>query len=218
MIRKITQLTVLVFMIAGIVVAIYYSIQYDISCNGNFTTILSGLWSAFATIVLGIIALWQNSQYKKLSDEMTDLTNMPDFYRPELLGEKLSSIGNTAYNSLTVQPNIEEECNNICCGSFLPIKSPILNLRPFSLQIGNKKTENFSNEDNSISLHTEKTGFQLYVLVPVQYLKCEHDCTLIMQYENIYGTVYQKSLHFKIPENAVSATNWKLDKAQRSNY
>lgn len=72
--RKITRLTVLVFIIAGIVVAIYYSIQYDISCNRNFTTMLSGLWSALATVVLGIIALWQNNQYKKLSDKTSGET------------------------------------------------------------------------------------------------------------------------------------------------
>lgn len=52
-----------------IVVAVCSSIKYDISCNNNFVTMLSGLWSAFATVVLGFIAIWQNRQYKKLSDK-----------------------------------------------------------------------------------------------------------------------------------------------------
>jgi hypothetical protein len=60
--------------LTGIPIAIYYSIQYDISRHGDFVTMLSGLWSALATVILGIIALWQNRQYKKLSDKTSNET------------------------------------------------------------------------------------------------------------------------------------------------
>lgn len=37
--------------------------------NDRLATIISGFWSAVATACLGAIALWQNQQYKKLSEK-----------------------------------------------------------------------------------------------------------------------------------------------------
>lgn len=50
---------------------------------------ISGLWSALATVVLGGIAFWQNKRYKELSDELNDRQDAPEFlFRHLQLQEK----------------------------------------------------------------------------------------------------------------------------------
>ena len=52
-------------------ILIYISFRYDYLINGNITTMLAGLWSAFATGIIGLIALYQNKRYKELSELST---------------------------------------------------------------------------------------------------------------------------------------------------
>ena len=36
------------------------------SWNSNLVSMISGLWSAVATVILGIIAVWQNKRYTSI--------------------------------------------------------------------------------------------------------------------------------------------------------
>jgi len=51
--------------LAFLVLSLYFSFE----TKGDVATMVAGLWSALATVVLGIIALYQSSQYRKLSDK-----------------------------------------------------------------------------------------------------------------------------------------------------
>jgi hypothetical protein len=63
------------FLIIIVVIAAIVSIEYDIFFNGNAITMVAGLWSAAATVILGIIAVWQNMRYKKLADQSSKDAN-----------------------------------------------------------------------------------------------------------------------------------------------
>lgn len=69
-----------VLLVVAFLVAL--SIKYDIRENGDATTTIAGLWSALATGILGLIAVWQNMRYKKLSDmhnaHMVDIASVPE--------------------------------------------------------------------------------------------------------------------------------------------
>lgn len=71
--------------ILAIIVLIVLSLKYDIINNGNAVTMISGFWSAFATVILGLVAFWQNKQYKKLSDKTSqDLQDIQEDIRMQI--------------------------------------------------------------------------------------------------------------------------------------
>lgn len=54
-----------------IIFCVYFSIRYALTANSNpnLVSMISGWISAVATAALGGFSLWQNKQYKKLSDK-----------------------------------------------------------------------------------------------------------------------------------------------------
>ena len=88
-------LVIFVLFVTNIISAIIFD---DSNSNANLFTAISGWVSAIATVVLGYIAVWQNKRYKELSDDMTDLMIMPDFFSPKAKGEQLKISGNESYN------------------------------------------------------------------------------------------------------------------------
>ena len=67
--RVMRKIILPIIIILVILVAIIVSFCYDYQINGNVLTILSAMWSAAATALLGGIAYWQNKRYKELSDK-----------------------------------------------------------------------------------------------------------------------------------------------------
>ena len=96
-----------IFNIIAIIIVVFLAVlscYYD-SCNNgqhSFATMLSGLWSAAATVVLGFIAVWQNMQYKKLSDDYNDSLQMPEIYRT-------TSESDTILHFLLFSSNMEQQ-------------------------------------------------------------------------------------------------------------
>lgn len=72
---KCWQWLLIVAIILVVVGCAVSSIIYDIAKNNNAVTMLAGLWSAFATLFLGGIAVWQNKSYKELSDKSSKETS-----------------------------------------------------------------------------------------------------------------------------------------------
>ena len=81
-IKKLYEVVFWIIAVILLVVALYLSFK----TKDDIATMVAGLWSALATVVLGLIALNQSRQYKKLSDktnkdfqdlqiEMKNLTN-----------------------------------------------------------------------------------------------------------------------------------------------
>lgn len=65
--KKLIEILSWIFAVILLALALYYSFK----TQGDIATMVAGLWSALATVVLGLIALNQSRQYKKLSDKAT---------------------------------------------------------------------------------------------------------------------------------------------------
>jgi len=81
---------VIIFLIT-LVLALYYSFK----TKGDVATMVAGLWSALATVILGAIALFQSRQYKKLSDKAT-----VDYHNLQIEIKELTNNMATAINTL----------------------------------------------------------------------------------------------------------------------
>lgn len=94
--KKISVAIGIVLFVGFLVVALCFSF----GTTGDTATMISGLWSALATVVLGLIALFQNIRYKKLSDQAS--VNMKDTQNEiKQLTEKMST-------AITALQNIEK--------------------------------------------------------------------------------------------------------------
>lgn len=176
--------------------------------DDNLVSMLSGLLSAFATVVLGVIALLQNKRYKELSDKLDVRQNAPEFFiltpitNPKEFGP---NIHNSIVSYGTKPKGLKTAVN---CGFwFSSLDKPILNLRPVSITIGNK-TESLSQKDSSrINVYMPFSSFRIE-LEDIDFDKRgKYPANIIFQYENIYGITYQKIFSIDISINNLGICN-----------
>lgn len=206
--KSVSRFVIIVIISVIVVIAVIISFKYDYENNGNFVTMLSVLWSAIATALLGIIALWQNHLYKQQSDKynekLEELQNMP-----ELLVELIET-----YDHLFKGGKITSEmyCKLTDNGG------PVLYVM---LRTVNQPVLKFSFDsvvavynDNEITVFEPPMGLLRNV---VAILKDErisfnfqikpHDIAqyykLNMSYENIYGDKYMKTIKIVIYKNDI---------------
>ena len=186
-IKKVVIIIVALFSI-GVIAGLFF---YDYSIHGNVVTAWAGTLSAFATVAIGAIAFIQNRNQQKRADEQSDLALMPDLYIQTALLERLSGFGNAVFNTVSAAINDNSIPKMSISIDFWFVKGPIVNLKakevilegkeyPFSV----KKGETFRNEE---------IQFRLSLTIPKSASK-ESEYLLVMSYENIYGTKYQKCI------------------------
>lgn len=66
--KKSHKILIIVFVFALMITNVIFAIIFMGSDGANIFTAISGWISGIATIVLGLIAFWQNKQYKKQND------------------------------------------------------------------------------------------------------------------------------------------------------
>lgn len=66
--KNIFKTTAVILGVILFTILLYYSFK----TKGDTATMIAGLWSALATIILGWIAIYQSKQYKRLSDKATE--------------------------------------------------------------------------------------------------------------------------------------------------
>lgn len=196
--RVMRKIILPIIIILVILVAIMVSFCYDYQINGNVLTILSAMWSAAATALLGGIAYWQNKRYKELSDKYSQkidsLMLTPECHLVSISNHRETGIpymiANTSdrfleYNlkfyslnrpmlDLTVQEiefcNLEDSAEN----SYFPHSKIAYNIFNFSI------FENCS-------------PFLICITVPINYTNKRTSCKLTLSYKNIYGATLEKS-------------------------
>lgn len=184
------------------------------SNNANIFTAVSGWISAIATIVLGCIAVWQNKRYKELSDDMTDLMLMPDFFFPKAQAEQRTIGGNDSYNEFSfVLEDGESFCGVIKQG-FAIVRPPIVNFNISKLSCSGETFIYNHKEEYSLYLPTT-TGFFLKFQIPSVFLSNDNDYCIVFEFENTFGNKYTKNGSFHIQANSSIISNLKLEKARR---
>lgn len=204
-----------VFILLVILLLVIVSVVWIDKVNemtSNEASLRGGLLGAYATILLGLIAFYQNKRYKELADEMNDRTYMPELYKAVVTNEQLSMPDKAAKNRVFFRVENEKSTKQLDCGSFGVLNSPIID---FSVQ-------SISNSEKAIKLVGEKAsyyqgdvGFFIFLTLPSDFLKPSSEYSVVFEYENIYGTRYQKNASFTL--NSFGSTgNWKLERARRA--
>lgn len=180
----------------------------------NVFTAISGWISAIATIILGCIAVWQNKRYKELSDEMTDLMLMPDFYPPTAEAEKTLICGNDSYNQFIFELEENKPFKEINKQGFALVRPPIVNLIISEISCCGVAFTYKHKKEYSLYLPTT-IGFFIGFQLPSEYLDHDNDYQIVFEYENSIGNKYIKTGTFHIDANTTSISNFRLYKARR---
>lgn len=194
-IRKIILPTIIVF---GILIAIIVSFCYDYQISGNVLTILSAIWSAAATAVLGGIAYWQNKRYKELSDKYSQkidsLMLTPECYLVSISNHREAGIPYMIANTSDrfLEYNLK----------FYSLNLPMLDITVREIEFCNleNSAENSSFPRSKISsnifnfsIFENCSPFLICITVPINYTNKRTSCKLTLSYKNIYGATLEKS-------------------------
>ena len=162
--------------------------------SSNLATLISGIWSALATAILGFIALWQNRRYQEYADQYNDLQYMPEFYEASI-SEVLTEV-----DRLKPLPRAKVETTEVC--SVLPLtimayKPPILGLNIIELTIDGRLVGKQPVE-KAVDIHPCKPALTLAICVPKSTVddNREHKANAVFQYKNLHGTLYSKTILF----------------------
>ncbi len=204
-----------IFVIASIIVValILSSLVYDYRNNGDCTTTISGLWSAFATLAVGLIAYWQSKKYKKISDDSTDAMLMPDIYQSTAYSDEFAAPFEHVRAFVKGRLDIAGgyKVSKPIHLSF--VKGPILNLT--AKEIRNETKAMSFIQGDVVSLRDEAIPFNLVLEVPENWLTDRAPLSVILTYENIYGTKYEKAIHLSFDPDDMTVDTISFEKAKR---
>jgi hypothetical protein len=189
--------------IAFMAVCIAISICFADKMRTNTASIIGGALSAIATVFLGLIAIWQNTRYKKMADEANDLQ-----VRPEFFVVYRSPADKDYYNmpTLTVYPRrcqwTKEAKDDILCFCKV-LNFPIIRIKPKSLiyYIEGEMTDAYSEFDSQMedNLILEKNS--VFRIILKNYTELDN-LYIEVEYENIFGDTYRKAIEFIPPANS----------------
>lgn len=196
--------------IIGFLAAI--SLWYDWKENGNCVTVISGLWSAAATAVLGGIAYWQNKKYKQLADQQNDVAFMPDLCISTALMDKAFDFASAWVYS--VQGCINDIKTILCNPIKLwLLKGPIINLKVTKICHENECWE--CSKNSEMSFANESKPIYLFLYIPEKYALEGNRFVAALEYENVYGTKYKKEIVFTVKADNRTLNVQSLKRARR---
>lgn len=197
---------------AGSVACIVWADRF----SSNRASIVGGVLSTMATALLGAIAFWQNKRYKELSDEMTDRMCMPELYQAETIGEMLENLSKSSYNAFVFRMDTDEKSIAIDCSTFGVLNSPIINVC-VKIATNHNDFVMLERKEETYSLYGQDVGFHLFLKLPQSLVMGTRKYNIIFEYENIYGTKYEKCASFVLQtEESTQASQWKFDRARRT--
>ncbi len=181
--------------------------------NPNLATLISGIWSALATVTLGLIALWQNKKYKQLADQQNDLAFMPDLYISTALSDELAAASSIV--SFSKVRGIIDDIETVTCQpiNLWFLRGPILNLKVVEIQ--HREETWVCSDCYPKSFRDENKPIFFVFDIPKNYSKENESFTAVLEYENVYGTRYQKKVPFSINVGSLNPDVEKLERAYR---
>lgn len=208
-------LIALAILVVGTVLCIFFAKNME----GNTASMIGGALSAFSTMILGVIAFYQNVLYKQDTDRIYDITLMSDFIWVASFVGAYKNINTSDMPKLHIVPNDEKIQTKVVCGNFLSIHGPICNIIPKALYMDDACiVKEFKEQKPDFSLYVENEAFQIACHIPNEVMQHPHSYTFEMEYENMYGMKYQKKFHYIIvKEPDGDKEKWIVDKAARKN-
>ena len=185
-------------LVVGIVLAFFAPCM-----NSNVVSMIGGLLSASATVLLGFVAFLQNKKYKQLSDAANKRTEelmfTPEFH--------VQMIHNQSYAGEIPEMNISVNNNSTSCKQAIvcnAVNIPIIRIDVESIQfINGSNTSTFSKKDlqtnmiGGISIVIPEHSFSIRVSIPEEYCSVQWQCQIAVRYENIYQSRFEKEFVIK---------------------
>lgn len=201
------------YAISFMAICILISICFAEKLEPNTASIVGGALSAIATVFLGLIAIWQNTRYKRLADETNDIRIRPEFFAVynDLEQSELCDLPLVSAKPIrwTLSKTAYEELLCLC----KVVDFPVVRISPYSLcyfrdeQLQAEFYE-FDGQNEPNQIFEKGNKFRIYI--PIVTPLC--DAELVLKYENIYGDCYTKKIKFqtppifKVPEASVFGT------------
>lgn len=175
-----------------------------------------GFWGAMASTLLGVLALWQNFLYKKQSDNFSDIQFMPEIFFADKDGyipeEKENGIAQTSSLGYGYTQNL---------GKYFAINTPIYNLEISKVIISDKRVDTGSVQRSKTNVYPTKPYVYVVISIPAEIVFSgkKHEGTVVLTYENMYGTKYKKEIDFtykrESPQRTIHSREIKNKRAER---
>lgn len=198
----------------ALAVAAVASLVYDYCSNGNCVTTISGLWSALATIAVGLIAFWQSRRYKELSDETNEAMIMPEVYQTTAFSDEFQAPFEEYRAYVKGEFDKAENCMVSKPIHLSFVRGPIINITV--KDIGNSSKVLSYSQTSTVSLRDETIPFNLVLSVPEEWMADgKAKLTATLSYENIYGIKYEKRIRVSLCLPDLAADSIEFEKAVR---
>lgn len=207
--KKKVVIIIVAFVSIGVIAGLFF---YDYSIHGNVVTAWAGTLSAFATVAIGAIAFIQNRNQQKRADEQSDLALMPDIYISNSPLERYSSVTHALFNTVKAALKDKTISTKNVSIDFWFIRGPIVNVSLVELKFGKQSFE-FDVEEKR-TFRMEEIPFRLLFNVPKGAIN-ENEYLLVIEYENVYSTKYQKNIRFKYDDAFSKTIVIELERAHR---
>ena len=215
-----TRKVVIIFVIILIICLAVFCCIMTRYWDSNLVSMISGLWSALATFVVGIIAFCQSKRYKKLADESEERHDKPEFYIPTPINS-LGKISKATFNTTVFYGSHQKDCLfSERDFLFSSLDKPIINLYALYLIIDDKRQNLSIKHPNGIDIFEKNSGFYVELKNCNPLSDGKHNLEMGIQFENIYGTKYQKKYYSEISitnNKIVSHSLGTLSKAEKIN-
>lgn len=195
--RPIIWVVIIVLFIGNIV----FSINYPCS-NPNVFTTISGWISGFATIILGIIALFQNEQYKLQSDlsneRIEELTVKPEV----IIDHYVSFKAESSLPLLIAAPKASYADNYFFKLKTLNLPVICFTVRSISIYDSSSNIiKRYAGDGllcnmHDITLCESYSEFYLEISIPSEYKDIDIKAEIELCYENMYFMRYTKTISF----------------------
>lgn len=201
-------------LVAGIVLSFFAPCM-----DNNVVAMIGGLLSASATVFLGIVAFSQNRKYRDLSIEANERTERLMF-TPEF---HVQMIRNQSYASempeIIVAPNHSGpnfQTSVVC----VALNLPLVNIQIKQIGFVTDNTTCVFEKQNILlmagktSIVIPNTSFSIGVSFPRELFKGKCECHLLITYENIYQSCFEKELVLQRKDGTDEIILKAIEKAQ----
>jgi len=197
--KRKTKIILWIMLVAVFIATIVCSIF--IKDNSNLFTMISGWISGIATIVLGLIAVFQNKYYKKVQDDLES--------RIDVIVENVIDTSNSIEKNFMYR--LCDSTKTKCCMYYLHIRSfnylenPIFDIGIKQMICPDKQIVLYDNiqpinkDQYGRSVLTKDNLINISVPLPMNYLEGEYKLEFYM--ENMNGEKFKKEISISMANN-----------------
>ena len=202
--------------IAGILLFLsVFCVALNSIMSANLASIIGGALGALATCALGLLAFWQNRQYKRLADEKNEqLERM--MLTPECILIKAQPHDNVYQTSPILDVFMEESSTQAYC--VLTIRTtnqPMIHLLVGEVLLredgvgDDKKVIKYprgslASRRHEIEYLESNSEYRIGIQIPDSFSNAAVVCEVTLQYVSIYNYQYRKTLSFKYSPRSVN--------------